>query len=132
MPDMDTPSSTETIRILASIQTTNEFILKGMTDLKNEMTKVGEVVQAHAILLQAHGADIALAKQEAREAAIKSKDLEVKLAAIAPPTSHWSTDNVKVILVVGSCIYALLEVGKMLLTAALHPATQAVVQQVKP
>ena len=128
MPDMDTPSSTETIRILASIQTTNEFILKGMTDLKTEMTKVGEVVQAHAILLQAHGADIALAKQEAKQAAVKTQDLEIQLAGMEPPKSHWSTDNVKVILVVGSCIYALLEVAKMMLTAALHPAAQSAYQ----
>ena len=117
---------TETIRILASIQTTNEFILKGMTELKTEMGKVGEVVQAHAILLQGHGTDIAIAKQDAKEAVKKVQDLSTMVAGLDAPKSHWSTDNVKVILVVGSIIYAILELAKMLLTAALsHPAAAA-------
>lgn len=122
MPDnQNAPSQVETIRILASIQTTNEFILKGMTELKTEMGKVGEVVQAHAILLQAHSLDIGMAKREALDASQKVEDLQARLLAMPVAKSNWSTDNVKAVTTIGAVLYVVFEIAKMLLTAAIHP-----------
>jgi hypothetical protein len=131
MPDNDSPQ-VETIRILASIQTTNEFILRGMTELKTEMGKVGEVVQAHAIVLQVHSTDIAVAKKDAEAARTKADDLASRVTDQEAPRSHWSTDNVKVILVAGSILYVLLELVKLLLTALLHPTAAPVVKAIVP
>ncbi len=129
MTDNDKPSQTETIRILASIQTTNEFILKGMTDLKTEMGKVGEVVQAHAILLQAHGTDITNIKQDSKDALKRVDDLSQKMTA---PKTGWSADNVKVILAIVGVVYGLVELVKLLVNAILHPGVASTLESVAP